>query len=101
MACKVFVNHPGSLMDEARVALQKKVADHLGVCPEDVVVLPGITLSVVEVPDALCAAREKADKAAAKESAEKAAAEEKAAKAAKDAEEKAAKESEKKAAWSK
>lgn len=67
MACKIFVNHPGSLSIEGVAALQKKVADHLGVCCEDVVVMPGITLSVVEVPDAMTAAREKADKHAAAE----------------------------------
>ena len=67
MATKIFVNHPGSLTDAARDGLVKSVADHLGVCCEDVVVMPGITLSVVEVPDEMCAAREKADKHAAAE----------------------------------
>lgn len=64
MACKIFVNHPGSLSTEGVVALQQKIADHLCICHEDVVVMPGITLSVVEVPDAMTAAREKADKKA-------------------------------------
>ncbi len=91
MACKIFVNHPGSLSNEGVAALQKKVADHLHVCCEDVVVMPGITLSVVEVPDKMVAEREKQDRHAAAEA-------EKARKEAEEAAEKQAKAEEKRAA---
>lgn len=98
MACKIFVNHPGSMSSESVVALQKRIADHLHVCPEDVVVMPGLTLSVVEVPEEMNAAREKADKQAAKEEAERVKAEEEAAEKQAKAEAKAAADAEKAAA---
>jgi hypothetical protein len=79
MATKVFVNHPGSLNDEAHVNKQREIADKLGILPEDVILMPGLTLSVVEVPDEMVAAREKADRKAAKEEEERVQAEEEAA----------------------
>ncbi len=87
MATKVFVNHPGGLTDERLAQLKKQVSDNLGILPEDVIVMPGVTLSIVEIPTAMIHAREKADKEAEKAAADKVAAEEK---AAKEAEKKAA-----------
>lgn len=75
---KVIVSYAGSLHSEQIEAKKKTVADALGVCCEDVVLLPGLTVSVVEVPAAMVTAREKEDKDAEKA---KAAAEKEAAKA--------------------
>ncbi len=65
MAAKIIVNYPGAHPTVKNDAMRQRVADALGVCPEDVVMLPEVTLSVVEVPTDLTAAREKADKDAA------------------------------------
>lgn len=67
MATKIVVNYPGSLSAASLDAKKQSVADALGVCPEDVVCLPGLSVSVVDVPDAMTKAREKADRQAAKE----------------------------------
>ncbi len=67
MACKIFVNHPGSLDKEAEKSKRQTIADHLHVLPEDVIIMPGVTLSVVEVPDEMVKERDKADKHAAAE----------------------------------
>lgn len=67
--CKVVVSHDGKLSEPQVAAKKKAVADALGVCPEDVVLLPGVTVSVVEVPASLAAARDRADRAAEKEAA--------------------------------
>lgn len=65
MAKKIVVNFTGSLTNEALASKKQSVADALGVCAEDVILLPGLSVSVVELPDELTAARAKADKEAA------------------------------------
>ncbi len=92
MSAKIIVNYPGSLTDDQIVTRKQKVADALGIMPEDVVLFPGLSIDVVEVPDALTAKREKADREA-KAAAEKAAHEQ--AQAEKAAAEKAAAEAKK------
>ncbi len=72
MAAKILVNYPGALTKEALESKRQDIADKLCVCCEDVVFVTGATVSVVDLPDELTAAREKADKEAAAE-AEKAA----------------------------
>lgn len=69
MATKIFVTlADGPANDAKSDAIKHRVADALGICCEDVVVLNGIVgLNVVEVPAAMTAAREKADKQAAHE----------------------------------
>ncbi len=62
MASKVIVTYSGGLNDDQIVTRKQKVADALGVSPEDVVLLPGLVIDVVEVPDAMTAKREKSDK---------------------------------------
>ncbi len=69
MSAKVFVNYDGSMSQDKVDSVKCKVADALGICSEDVVLLPGVTLTVVEVPDALAAKRKTADKKAADEKA--------------------------------
>lgn len=66
MAAKILVSYPGSLSTESVESKKKGVADALGVCPEDVILfLGGTTATVIDLPDALTKAREKADKEAA------------------------------------
>ncbi len=88
MATKIFVTlKDGPANDAKSESVKRRVADALGICCEDVVVLNGVTaLNVVDVPDALKAARVEADRKAAEESK---AAEEAAAKAEAEAAEKA------------
>lgn len=66
MAIKVIVNHPGACSDDKCATLKQSVADALGVPPEDVCVFAEMSVSVVEVPDALQKERAKADAEAAK-----------------------------------
>ncbi len=77
MAVKVLVNYTGSLPRGKAEAVCQQVADALGILAVDVVFVPEVTATVVEVPDALVAKRDKADKEAAAEKAkaDKAAAE--------------------------
>lgn len=90
MSQKIIVSFPRSLPDDTVAARKKSLATTLGVCCEDIVCLmDGVAVAVVDIPDAMQKAREKADKEAEKE-AEKAkkeaeAAEAEAAKAAADA----------------
>lgn len=67
MATKILVNYPGSLSVAGVEEKKKSVADALCVCPEDVIILPGLSVSVVDIPDELAKERVKADKAAAAE----------------------------------
>lgn len=62
MAKKILVNYSGSMSNQGLEDKKKSVADQLGVCPEDVIFLPGLSVSVVDLPDELTKAREKADK---------------------------------------
>ncbi len=79
MATKILVSYPGGLSREAVVSNKQTIADALCVCPEDIVLLQGgLVVSVVDVPDGMTKAREKADKEAEAE-AEKAAEEQQAA----------------------
>ncbi len=67
MATKFLASYGGSNSAEKIATVKQTIADALGVCPEDVIILPGVSsLSAVEVPDAMCAARKKADAQAAK-----------------------------------
>ncbi len=92
MAAKVFVNYEGGLATGQAEKICQKVADALGICPEDVVLLPGHTLAVVEVPEELTTRRVKADKEAEKQAEKDAKAQEEADKAAKAREDAKAKE---------
>ena len=50
------------MTEEKRAAITKRVADALGVLPDDVVLLPaGLSVAVVETPADLVKAREKQD----------------------------------------
>ncbi len=69
MAAKILVNYPGSLHAESLASKRQQVADQLGVCPEDVIFVSGMTVAVVDLPDELTKARAKADAKAAKEKA--------------------------------
>lgn len=75
MAKKILVNYPGSLTADAVESKKKAVADALGVCCDDVILFPSLAVSVVDVPDELTSAREKADKEAEKAKKEQEAAE--------------------------
>lgn len=72
MAKKILVDYPGNLTDDTIASKRKKVADALGVCCDDVIIFSNLGVSIVDVPDDLVKAREKADKEAA-DAAEKAA----------------------------
>lgn len=82
MAMKIIVN--GWNGHEKTEVVRQRVADALKICCEDVVCLPELSLAVVDVPESMTKAREKADKEAADaKAAEAKAAEAKAADAAK------------------
>lgn len=51
MAAKVIINCDANLSPEGVLAKRQQVADALGVRLDDVVFVPGVTISVVEVPD--------------------------------------------------
>lgn len=65
MAAKILVNYHGSLSNESLEVKRQEIADKLCVCCEDVIFIPGVAVSVVDLPDELTKAREKADKDAA------------------------------------
>lgn len=54
---KVIVNPAGSPSAEKVAQLKKEVADLLGILEEDVLIIPGATLTFVEVPAAMTKAR--------------------------------------------
>lgn len=59
---KIIVSVDHAVSDEKRCALVNRVADALGVLAEDVVLVPaGVSVSVVDVPADLLAARKKKD----------------------------------------
>lgn len=60
MATKVFLSYVGGLATGQAEKMCQKVADALSICCDDVVFMPGVTLTVVDVPDALTAKRAKA-----------------------------------------
>lgn len=66
MPHKVIVNYPGPHPKEKMELMRQRMADALGICSEDVVCLPDVTVTVVEVPESMVKTREKADKAEAK-----------------------------------
>lgn len=63
MATKVFVNYSGNALGaEQTKSIQKRIADALCICPEDIIVLGDVqSISVVEVPAEMTKAREKQD----------------------------------------
>ncbi len=64
---KVILSLPSSVAADAIDAKKKALADQLGILPEDVILLTGgASVALVDVPDALTKARDKADKEAAK-----------------------------------
>jgi hypothetical protein len=59
MATKVIVTYSGHHTREKVEQVRQRVADALSICLEDVLCLPDMTVTVIEVPDSK--AREKAD----------------------------------------
>ncbi len=67
MSVKILASYSGSNSAEKIATVKQTIADALGICCEDVIILPGVmSLSAVEVPDALVKARAHADAEAAK-----------------------------------
>ena len=63
---KVIVTIDHAAADEKRAAIAKVIADKLGVLLDDVLVVPpGVSVSIVDIPDELTKAREKKDAPAA------------------------------------
>jgi len=68
MTSKIFVSCAGSLSKDVAASKKQAIADALGVCCEDIILVPdGMVVSVLDIPDSMIQGYQKADKEAATE----------------------------------